>query len=171
MTTSEKQHFKKWRGGQLLSNAPAPVVGCWLHLCLNDRTKEMTSDSQNTQIQTVVLPYFLSVSTHLVTIVGPGAEGEGALLPVEGEVGDINHTRAFGDGWRVPHDLSIVSQLHISVGRTCRLLVGSTHTNNQAGWGLVSSLYFAPFVTDLLYRTMSGFQTRSLGMLIISRSL
>lgn len=99
----------------------------------------------------MALPYFLSVLTHLVTIVGPGAKGEGALLPVEGEVGDINHTRALGDGWRVPHNLSVVSQLHISVGRTCRLLVGSTHTNNQAAVEVWCLLFiFFPFVTDLL---------------------
>lgn len=56
--------------------------------------------------------------THLVAIVGPGPEGKVALLPVKWEVGDIHHTRALCYGRRVPDDLSIVTQLHVSVGRT-----------------------------------------------------
>lgn len=66
--------------------------------------------------------------THLVAIVGPWAEGKVALLPVEGEVGDVHHTCALCDGWRVPHYLSIVAQLHISAGRTCRLLICSAQS-------------------------------------------
>lgn len=69
---------------------------------------------------------------HLVAVVGPGAKSEVTLLPVEGEVGDVHHTRALGDGRRVPHNLSIVSQLHIGVGRTCRLFICSVRTNGKA---------------------------------------
>lgn len=58
------------------------------------------------------------VHTHLVAVVGPGAEGEVAPLPVEGEVRDVHHTCALCDGRRVPDDLSIVTQLHISAGCT-----------------------------------------------------
>ena len=58
----------------------------------------------------------ISAHTHLVAIVGPGAKGEVALLPVEREVRDIHHTRALCDGRRVPDDLSIVTQLYISAG-------------------------------------------------------
>lgn len=58
------------------------------------------------------------VQTHLVSIVGPGAKCEIALLPVKGEVGDVHHTRALCDGRRVPDDLSVVTQLHVSVGWT-----------------------------------------------------
>lgn len=69
--------------------------------------------------------------THLISIVGPGAEGEVALLPVEGEVGDVHHTGALCDGWRVPDDLPIVTQLDIGVGWTWLLLICSTQTSEE----------------------------------------
>lgn len=64
----------------------------------------------------VVIGLFSHLNTHLVTIVGPGAEGEVALLPVEGEVRHIHHTCALCDGRRVPDDLSIITQLYVSTG-------------------------------------------------------
>ena len=41
-------------------------------------------------------------STHLVSIVGPGPKSQVTLLAVEGEVGDVHHTGALGDGRSVP---------------------------------------------------------------------
>ncbi len=70
----------------------------------------------------------LSHLTHLVAVVGPGAKGQVALLPVEGEVGDVHHTCALCDRWRVPDDLAIITQLHVSGRFTCRLLICSAQT-------------------------------------------
>lgn len=51
----------------------------------------------------------------LVPVVGPGAEGEAALLPVEGEVGDVHLAGALGDGRRVPHDVPVGAQHHVGL--------------------------------------------------------
>lgn len=57
--------------------------------------------------------HVLRLFLYLVAVIGPGAKGEVALLPVKGEVGDIHHTCALCDGGRVPDDLSIVTKLYI----------------------------------------------------------
>lgn len=60
-------------------------------------------------------PCILSKSQYLIAVVGPGTEGQVTFLAVEGEVGDVHHAGALGDGRSVPGDLSIVAQFHISV--------------------------------------------------------
>lgn len=61
---------------------------------------------------------------HLIAIVGPGTKGQVALLVIKGEVGDIHHTGAFGDGWCIPGDQPIIPQDHIGVHRLGRFIVG-----------------------------------------------
>ena len=60
----------------------------------------------------------------LVPIVGPRPEGEVALLAVEGEVGDVHHTGALGDGRGVPGDLPVVAQHDVGVHRAREVVVG-----------------------------------------------
>lgn len=111
--------------------------------CINDKTEMLhlkncaqinfnwRVDAEYEQIQTrqnMSPPHLLSAWTHLVTIVGPGAKGQVALLPVKWEVGHIHHTCALCDGGRVPHNLSIIPQLHVGAGWTCRLLICPTQT-------------------------------------------
>lgn len=56
-----------------------------------------------------------SKSQYLIAVVGPGTKGQVTFLAVEGEVGDVHHAGALGDGWSVPGDLSIVAQFHVGV--------------------------------------------------------
>lgn len=65
------------------------------------------------------------VPSYLVAIVGPGTKGEVTFLAVKGEVGNIHHTGALGDGRSIPGDLSIVAQFHISVHRPWEVVVRS----------------------------------------------
>lgn len=60
---------------------------------------------------------------HLIAVVGPGAKGQVALLIIKGEVGDIHHTGAFGDGRCIPGDQTIISQDHIGIHRLGRFIV------------------------------------------------
>ena len=60
---------------------------------------------------------------HLIAIVGPGAKGQVALLIIKGEVGDVHHTGAFGDGWCIPGDQPIIPQDHIGVHGLRRFIV------------------------------------------------
>lgn len=74
---------------------------------------------------------------HLVAIVGPGAKGQVALLVIKGEVGDIHHTGAFGDGRRIPGDQPIIAQDHIGVHRLGRFIVspgGGGRKTRAACW-------------------------------------
>lgn len=57
------------------------------------------------------------VSSYLVAIVGPGSKSEFAFLAIKGEVGDVHHAGALGDGRSVPGYLSIVAQSHVGVHR------------------------------------------------------
>lgn len=47
--------------------------------------------------------------SYLVSIVGPGSEGQVTFLAVKGKVRDVDHTGALGDGGSVPGDLSIIA--------------------------------------------------------------
>ena len=60
---------------------------------------------------------------HLIAIVGPGAKGQVALLIIKGEVGDVHHTGAFGDGWCIPGDQPVIPQDHIGVHGLRRFIV------------------------------------------------
>ena len=64
------------------------------------------------------------VVSDLVAVVGPRPEGQVALLAVEGEVGDVHHAGALGDGRRVPGDLPVVAQHHVGVHRAREVVVG-----------------------------------------------
>lgn len=63
------------------------------------------------------------VSLYLVTIVGPGTERQVAFLAVKGEVGDVHHAGALGDGRSIPGYLPIVAQSHICVHRPREVIV------------------------------------------------
>lgn len=63
--------------------------------------------------------------SNLVAIVGPGSKGQVTFLAVKGEVGDVHHTGAFGDGGSIPGYLSIVAQSHVGVHRPGEVIVGS----------------------------------------------
>lgn len=60
---------------------------------------------------------------YLVSIVGPWAKGQVALLAVEGKVGNIHHTGALSDGRSVPRDLTIIPQNHVSVHRPGEIII------------------------------------------------
>lgn len=62
---------------------------------------------------------------NLVAVVRPGPKGQVALLAVKGEVGDVHHAGAFGDGGGVPRDLAVVAQLDVGVHRPGKVVVGS----------------------------------------------
>lgn len=62
---------------------------------------------------------------NLVAVVRPGPKSQVALLAVKGEVGDVHHAGAFGDGGGVPCDLAVVAQFDIRVHRPGEVVVGS----------------------------------------------
>lgn len=63
--------------------------------------------------------------SNLVAIVGPGSKGQVTFLAVKGEVGDVHHTGALGDGGSIPGYLSVVAQSHVGVHRPREVIVGS----------------------------------------------
>lgn len=66
-----------------------------------------------------------SISPDLVAIVSPGTKGEVTLLAVKGEVGDVHHAGAFGDGRSIPGYLPIVAQPHVGVHGPREIIISS----------------------------------------------
>lgn len=69
----------------------------------------------------------------LVTVVGPGAVREPALLSVEGEERHVHFAGALGDSWGIPHYLPIVPDHHIG-GHGASEMVISTERQRKLVW-------------------------------------
>lgn len=97
---------------------------------------------------------------HLVPVVSPGAEGQVALLQVEGEEGHVHGAGALGDGRLVPHDLAVVAENHVGLHGARELVVSTMGAEEGSGSEQIShcSGTTSP-QTHLLYSTMSGLQT------------
>ena len=65
------------------------------------------------------------VDIQLVSIVGPGAVGEPALLSVKREEGHVHFARALGDSWGIPHYLAVMSDHHIGVHRASKMIIST----------------------------------------------
>jgi hypothetical protein len=66
-------------------------------------------------------------TTHLVTIVGPGAELHGAALLIEGKILDINLTGGLVDSWRLPEHFSV--EVEGRLRHQCHLIIPVRATN------------------------------------------